>query len=144
MTRRESREAVFCLLYENILRKDADFKEIYALAVDIRGIEENDYIKSTYTSFFEHCGEVDELIEKAAVGWRVDRMSAVTLAILRLCAYELAYTPEVPLNVAINEAVELAKKYDADTAAAFINGILIKISCEMRPGEAENSKKSNE
>lgn len=70
---------------------------------------------------------MDEQIDKVASGWKTDRMGRVDLTILRLAVYEMKYDESVPVSVAINEAVELAKKYGQDESPAFINGILAKL-----------------
>ena len=74
-------------------------------------------------------------ISAYAKGWSLDRIAHISLAILRLCTYELLFT-EVPTPVAINEAVELAKLYDGDDAPAFINGILNAIASRERETKA--------
>jgi len=72
----------------------------------------------------QHWDEINNLLEKHAVNWRMDRMSVVDRNIMRVAAYELCYTDDVPASVVINEAIEVAKKYSTDDAAPFINGIL--------------------
>ena len=69
--------------------------------------------------------ELDEIISKnLKLGWTIDRLSRVTLAILRLCVYEIKYLDDIPSSVSVNEAVEIAKVYDTEEAPAFINGVL--------------------
>ncbi len=127
MTRREARECVLELLYEKASRPDDITEEVFEASVDIRELETNDYIKSVYFGVFENTEMLDEKIKSAALDWSVDRMSRVTLAILRLAVYEFYFIRNIPVNVSINEAVELAKKYDASSAPSFINGILSRI-----------------
>ena len=76
----------------------------------------------------EHLPELDKQIEEVSVGWKLNRMSKVDLAILRLAAYELLLDENIPTGVAINEAVELAKKYGGDSSSSFVNGILAKLA----------------
>ena len=71
--------------------------------------------------------EIDEKINEIAEGWRTRRMGKVELTILRLAVFEMKYDEEIPEKVAINEAVELAKKFGGDEAPAFVNGILAKL-----------------
>lgn len=71
--------------------------------------------------------EIDEKIDRVAEGWKIKRMGKVELALLRLAVYEMKYDQDVPEKVAINEAVELAKKYGGRDSSAFINGILAKL-----------------
>jgi|GEM_PF-320451 len=129
MNRHESREAVFCLLFETEYHPDAHYLDVYNLARLSREIEENEYIKFTFREICEKSDEIDTIINAAAMGWRSDRMSRVSRAILRLGVYELKFGgfDEVPVKVAINEAIDIAKKYDDGNAPAFINGILNKI-----------------
>ena len=72
----------------------------------------------------EHLSELDELISAHAVGWKSERLSKVSRAIMRLCIYEMLYSDDVPASVAINEALEIAKIYDHDKAPSFINGVV--------------------
>ena len=84
--------------------------------------------------------ELDDLIEGVSAHWRLDRMAKVDRNVLRLAAYELVHRPEVPVKVAINEAIELGKKYGSESSGAFINGVLDKIASSLpasRRGEAK-------
>lgn len=126
MTRREEREALFALLFE------MSFSEI-TVAEDILEIEkaernyDTEYILNCYHGTIEHIDEIDALIEETAQGWKLARISKVTRAILRLSIYEMLYT-DIFFAVSMNEAVELAKKYDHEKAPAFVNGILNRIA----------------
>ncbi len=79
--------------------------------------------------------ELDARIGEVAEGWKTSRMSRVDLSILRLALYEMAYDEEIPLKVAINEAVELAKKYGGDDSPAFVNAILGKLAAKLQPAD---------
>ena len=73
----------------------------------------------------QHINEdVDEIISNSSKGWKINRLSKVDLNILRLAIYEIKYNESIPVNVSINEAINLAKKYSSDEAPAFINGVL--------------------
>ena len=76
--------------------------------------------------------KIDDIIQQASRNWRLDRMSRVDRNILRLATYELGHTVEVPTKVVINEAVELAKRFGAAEAPAFVNGILDRIAQSLR------------
>ena len=76
----------------------------------------------------EYRAVLDRKISEVARNWSVDRMTPVDLSILRMAAYELLYHPEIPVNVTINEAIEIAKRYGSEDSASFINGLLDKIS----------------
>lgn len=82
------------------------------------------YITAVVKGITAHSAELDGYIEKYAVGWRFGRISRTAVAILKTAMYEILYMPDVPNGVAINEAVELAKKYEQPETVPFINGIL--------------------
>ena len=86
------------------------------------------YIVSVVTGVAEKLEELDAVIRAHSQGWSFNRLSRITVALLRLALYEMQYVEDVPTGVAINEAVELAKIYDSAEAAAFINGILGAVS----------------
>lgn len=123
MTRREAREQAFILLFERSFSGDpiADILENAGEARDLIGDE---FAVSLAQGAAEHTEEIDELISAHAHHWSRDRLSRVTLAILRLAIYEMKWLDNIPVSVSVNEAVELAKRYGGDTDAAFINGVL--------------------
>lgn len=82
------------------------------------------YIRRLVGGVAEHAAELDGYIEKYAHGWRFERISLVASAIMRLAMYEIMYMPDIPHGAAINEAVELTKKYDEPETVKFVNGIL--------------------
>lgn len=84
-----------------------------------------------------HQAEIDEMIRQVAENWRLDRMAAIDRNILRLGAYEMLFCPEVPAKVAINEALDLAKRYSTAQSSRFVNGILDKVFQVKAPAEAE-------
>lgn len=130
VTRREARELLLGLVYEMDFRLEEDKDAIFELSSDVRDIPENGYIKNGYFTICEKLAEIDECIAKHSVGWKTERMSRVSRAILRLGAYELLFADDIPSRVTINEAIELSKKFDDDKAKAFINGILNAIKDE--------------
>ncbi len=75
-----------------------------------------------------HRRDIDDAIEGVSTNWRLDRMAKVDRNILRLAVFELGHRPDVPVKVAINEAIELGKKYGSESSGAFINGVLDKIA----------------
>ena len=97
---------------------------LYLQELEARGFEDNEYVKSVVVGCHEKREELDTLIEQYSNGWKVRRISRVSLAIMRLCIYEMLYMPDIPYNVSINEAVELCKSYNDEKAPAFVNGIL--------------------
>jgi N utilization substance protein B len=81
----------------------------------------------------EHRREIDDAIEAVSTNWRLDRMAKVDRNILRLAVHELVHRPDVPVKVAINEAIELGKKYGSESSGAFVNGVLDKIASGLPP-----------
>lgn len=131
MTRREAREHLFCLLFQKNFYKQSEFDEqitsyFEALEKPLTEKEQKE-ITDKLENIIIRLDEIDAEIEKNAKGWRVSRIAKAELCLLRIGVYEAKYDEEVPVGVAVNEAVELAKKYGTDNAPSFINGILGKI-----------------
>lgn len=122
MTRREAREALFVLLYEMTFNSPEELEATIETAKENRDIE-NAYILTSIHGIYDNLEVINSVIEDNAKGWKLSRLSKTTLSILRLSVYEMLYG-EIPYTISINEAVELAKKYDHDQAPTFINGIL--------------------
>lgn len=133
-TRREIRESAFILIFEKLFRDDS-VEEIIELAENIDGITINSDVIKTFSQTVEKSDEFDAIITKFSEKRTVDRIPKVNLAILKLALYEAIYDEKVPLNVAINEAVLLAKKFAQEADVSFINGILGSYS---RSGDAQN------
>jgi len=95
--------------------------EIYNVKPNAKQVQ---YIRRLVSGVAEHAAELDAYIEKYSQGWRFERISLVASAIMRVAMYEILYMPDIPNGVAINEAVEIAKKYEEPEVAKFINGIL--------------------
>ena len=130
--RRAAREAVLALLFETEYHEDEAPEAILNRAAEARDVDAKDrYIRKEYYAVMEHIREIDVLLGRHAKGWRTDRLSRVSRAILRLGAYEVVFAEKIPAPVAINEAVELAKKYDDPKARSFINGVLNAIKKEL-------------
>lgn len=127
MTRREAREEAFILIFEKQFNCDT-LDDILALAVEVRDLEPDDYIKTVFYGTFERLSDLDEIISANSKGWQIGRLSKIALAILRLAIYEINYYEEIPVSVSINEAVELCKKYATKEDAAFVNGILSTVA----------------
>ena len=131
LNRRDSREAVLGLIYENEYGLYEDKTALYENAVAARGIEENEYIRTLYFGILEKSAELDAYIEKYAKGRNLSRISKVAKSIMRISIYEMLYIEDIPANVSINEAVELAKRYDDEKTKAFVNGILNAVKEEL-------------
>ena len=130
--RRAAREAVLALLFETEYHEDEAPEAILTRAAAARDVDVKDrYIRKEYYAIMENLTAIDTLLGRHAKGWRTDRLSRVSRAILRLGAYEVVFAEKIPAPVAINEAVELAKKYDDPKARSFINGVLNAIKKEL-------------
>lgn len=124
MTRREAREQAFIVLFEKIFDNEATLSEIVETAKEAELIKINAFAESILNMVEENSEEIDKIIEKFSQDWTILRLPKVSLAILRLAVAEIRYIDDVPNGVAVNEAVELAKKYGTNEDASFINGIL--------------------
>lgn len=129
MKRHEIRECMFCLLFQNEFYETEEFIEQRDNYLEQQPLsqEEYDEIIARMNDLITHLGEIDEKIAAYSKGWKIDRIAKAELAILRLAVYEAKYDESVPVGVAVNEAVELAKTYGEDNGPAFVNGILGKI-----------------
>lgn len=132
MNRTEQREHIFMLLFRVEFNQKADMEEQCTLFFEEAETDisekDKDYIRSKYEKIAEKLPEIDSMINETAKGWDTQRMGKVELAIIRLAVYEIKYDESVPTGVAINEAVELAKKFGQDSSAGFVNGILAKFA----------------
>lgn len=96
-------------------------EELYA---EFPNEKQRNYICALVRGAFQHGAELDSYIEKYAVGWKFSRIGRVAAAIMRVAMYEILYMPDIPNAAAINDAVEIAKNYEAEETVKFINGIL--------------------
>ncbi len=140
MKRSEQREAIFKLLFMALFNEQEEMPEKLAFYLEtmedgseeekelIPSDQEAAYIREKYQKIQEKLPEIDEIINSSAKGWKTSRMGKVDLTILRLAVYEVKFDDRIPTGVAINEAVEIAKKFGREESASFINGILGKIA----------------
>lgn len=130
MNRSEIREQTFRLMYSLEIQKPEETVEQIEMYLENNGIVKEDakeFITETILGIERHQEEIDQKIqENLKTEWKIGRISKVNLAILRLAIYEIKYT-DIPFKVAINEAIELGKKYGEDNAKNFINGVLASI-----------------
>lgn len=131
LNRRESREAVLGLVFENEYGCYEDKLELYTTALEARGIEENEYIKTVFFGILEKAEEIDAYIEKYSKGRKLYRIAKVAKSIMRIAIYEMLYIDSIPASVAINEAVELVKSYDDEKTKGFVNGVLNSVKEEL-------------
>ncbi|MBQ8837042.1 MAG: transcription antitermination factor NusB [Clostridia bacterium] len=131
LNRRESREAVLGLVFENEYGCYENKDELYTTALEARGIEENEYIKTVFFGIVEKADEIDAYIEKYSKGRKLSRIAKVAKSIMRIAIYEMLYIDSIPASVAINEAVELVKTYDDEKTKGFVNGVLNSVKEEL-------------
>lgn len=135
MTRHESRQEAFCLLFERCF-SDAPLEELIANAQEGRELNLSAYALQLAKTADEHQAELDTIIEPKLKKWKLNRISKVSLAVLRLGASELLYEKELAHNIIINEALEITKHYSGEEDASFVNGVLGAISRDLQAQEA--------
>lgn len=131
MTRRELREQIFKVLFGVEFHERQEMSDqiaVYEETEEVWDTEDGTYISSKCKDIIAHLPEIDDAINEVTEGWKTGRMGKVDLTLIRLAVYEMRYDEEVPVGVAINEAVELAKKYGTDDSPSFINGVLAKLA----------------
>ena len=139
MGRREAREHAMKLLYQvQILKDDLDDQiRTYMEEALIMDSPERDYIEDVVRGAIENQDEIDSILSRHAKGWTITRMPKVDLAIMRLSVYEMRYRKDIPVNVSINEAVEMDKKYSGEQSKTFVNGVLGKVWTELSQDAGE-------
>ena len=131
MTRRQLRENVFKMLFRVEFHDEKEMPEQLILFEDeVEPISEDEkiYMTNKYKDIYAHIEELDAAINEVSKGWKTTRMGKVDLTLIRLAVYEMKYEDDIPVKVAINEAVELAKQYGTDESPAFVNGVLAKLA----------------
>lgn len=130
MGRRKLREHIFRLLFRRDFFPEEEMKEQEAFYIEYLADPEQkevDYIVQKTEKIMAMIPELDNMVNEHSVGWQTERMGKVDLTIIRLAVYEMKYDDDIPVSVAINEAVELAKRYGSENSPAFINGVLAKM-----------------
>ena len=131
MSRREIREQIFKILFRIEFNQIEDMPEQLRLFFEQEEtMEEKDQkeIREKYEKIADKLETIDGMLTEKADKWSVNRMGKVELTLLRLAVYEMEFDDSIPVSVAINEAVELAKKFGQDESPAFINGVLAKFT----------------
>jgi transcription antitermination protein NusB len=131
MSRRLTRELAFRFVFryefiDNPIVNDEILKEFYDEFID-SGKLDNEYFKRIVYGVLDQKDSIDGLISKYSKGWKLSRISKTDLAILRVAIFEATQMDDIPVSVAINEAIELSKIYSPEDAKAFINGVLSKV-----------------
>lgn len=135
MSRRELRDQIFKLLFRIEFNEAEEMPAQVQLFFETKdeddkaiAVMDQAEIQVKYDRIGEKLSEIDALINEKAEGWNTQRMGKVDLTIIRLAVYEMLFDEDVPAKVAINEAVELAKKYGQDESPSFVNGVLAKFA----------------
>lgn len=131
MTRSIMREHIFKILFREMFHDANELEEqirFYFDELPTAKETELEYISEKSKKIAAMTDELDEKINSISEGWPTNRLGKAELSIMRLAVYEMLYDDDIPVNVAIDEAVELAKKYGADNASSFINGVLAKLA----------------
>ena len=131
MVRSKLREHVFKMLFqiefndaEDMFERLRNYFELLEDAAD----KDREYIQAKYGAVAARVPEIDSMLNEIAKGWKTSRMSKVDLTVLRLAVYEMKWDEDIPEGVAINEAVELAKRFGGENSSSFVNGILGKLA----------------
>lgn len=125
MGRKYARESAMKLLYQMEINSDFSEKALEIFFENFKFNEgETSYIKETVTTISNNLETIDEHIQNHIEGWDINRLATIDLSILRIAVYELLYRKDIPIQVSINEAIEIAKKFSTEESSRFINGIL--------------------
>lgn len=124
MARRESREQAFILMFEKSFQNDISMKEMIDINIENEIIENDDFAQDLAIKACDNIEEIDSYIEKFSIARKMNRISKVSLSVLRIAVCEMLYYEDIPYGVSINEAVEICKKYASEDEYAFVNGVL--------------------
>lgn len=131
MVRSELREHIFKMIFQVEFNSMEDMPEYLRLYFEqLSHAKDSDlvYIQEKYQKIVDKLPEIDNLLNEKTTGWKTGRMNKVDLSILRLAVYEILWDEDVPQGVAINEAVELAKRFSSEEGPAFVNGVLARFA----------------
>ncbi len=134
MKRRQAREAALCMLFDYGFHEDEKPDDLLDLYLSCfydkkekcirEELREDKYFTKVYFGVLAELPKIDEIIEKCSEKWKKDRISRISISILRIAIYEMLCLDDIPHEVSINEAVELAKRFDTDDSYTFVNGVL--------------------
>lgn len=144
MTRRQARDHLFIMLFRkefherDELNKQVDFylelmedileeKQITKESKELLTKEDCNELKVRFNNIVEKLPEIDAILTELSAGWKLNRMGKVDLTVMRIAIFEIKFDEEIPNAVAINEAVEIAKKYGEESSGSFVNGVLAKM-----------------
>lgn len=137
MKRTETREQVFRLIYSSLIQKEMSEEQIEIFIEENNLRKEEEYVKGIFYGIQKNEEEIEKLIaSNLKEKWSMERISKIDLAILKVAIFEMVYSG-LPYKIAINEAVELAKKYGEDSSKSFVNGVLASIVKERNLDKEE-------
>lgn len=125
MTRKQARDEAFKLIYQMQIQKEPpDYILKIYYEQNENSLKASDYIDDIVKGVYNYIKEIDGCVSELLEGWRIERVSKISISAIRLSAYEIMYRSDIPGSVSVNEAVQLAKKYEGEQAASFVNGVL--------------------
>lgn len=140
--RRKAREILFRALYESEVGGE-DLREALEYSLGRYHLREDarDHVVDLAAFLAQHRAEIDRRLQKQLAHWALDRVSLVVRSILQLASAELMSSPEIPVEVILDQAIRLAQRYGEEGAASFVNGVLDPIAAELRPEEERPARK---
>ncbi|MFZ5647809.1 MAG: transcription antitermination factor NusB [Bacillota bacterium] len=141
MGRRQAREAAMKSLYQvDVGGVDPEEAIQHSASLDQLSPEDIDFTRELVLGSIRHMNEIDKTISTLSRDWNIDRLARVDHNIMRMAIYEIMHRDDIPFGVAVNEAVELAKRYGGSDSGKFINGILGKIPEKASPSEGQGAE----
>ena len=125
-----ARECALKILYRIEISKESiedSLKDFWSKSADSADKESHDFAEALVKGTYENLAAIDDIISKYTDNWNISRMAVIDKNVMRMCVYEMLHRDDIPPNVSINEAIELAKKYGDVDSGKFVNGILDKI-----------------
>ncbi|MDF2608618.1 MAG: NusB antitermination factor [Lachnospiraceae bacterium] len=130
MSRREIREHLFRMLFRRDFYAETELNEqidFYFESLEEPKEEDMQYLKMRFHLILDKIAEIDKTLEEISSGWKLNRMGKVDLTVMRIAIFEILFDDSIPNKVAVNEAVEIAKKFGGDSSGSFVNGVLAKL-----------------
>jgi N utilization substance protein B len=131
MSRRKSREQAFLFIFESAFG-NSSVENIISCAKTARDIEIFDYAENIFRGVKKNEQKIEKIIDTNTISWKKERLSKIIFSILKLSIYEILFCDDVPIKVAINEAIELAKKYTTTAETSYIHGVLGSVTSELQ------------
>ena len=141
--RRKGRELALQALYQLEITRDESERALAEIFAGDAGADARRFASDLVRGVLRERQRIDDLIEKACEHWRMERLSRTDVNVIRVATYELMTPPHLPVEIALNEAIEIARRYGTEESAAFVNGVLDRIAAELgRKGEGEGKQAS--